>query len=221
MRDARSPPFIRWILRYSYAALLKNLEEEVMTIVRKLFLCSVGIAVAVAAGCGGSTSDGGGGNVDAGTGTDSSVAADTSTGADTGTTPDTGGGMGTVACGMGSMCDVATQVCCVTAGEGGLSTACTGKTACTGGAIACESSSNCSSGQVCCVTLGMGTIEATCGAGPCAQGQLCAMSSECSMGEVCRQSQIGLNACLPPRMDGGTRDGGRRDGGPADAGGGG
>lgn len=193
-----------------------------MTIVRKLFLGSVGIALAVAAGCGGST-DGGtpGVGVDAGAGSDASMAADTSMTGDTGTQLDSGGGMGTIACGMGSMCDVATQVCCVTAGEGGLSTACTAKTACMGGAIACESASNCGAGQVCCVTVGMGSVSAACGAGPCAQAQLCAVTSECPMGDVCRQSQIGLNACLPPRMDGGMRDGGRRDAGMTDAGGGG
>ena len=194
-----------------------------MTIVRKLFLGSVGIALAVAAGCGGST-DGGtpGGGVDAGAGSDASMAADTSMTGDTGTQLDSGGGMGTVPCGMGQTCNLPAQECCLSAGEGGLTAACTAVGACTGSAVACASTANCSGGQVCCAQQSGNGISSACAPSPCGamQGQLCMMSSECAMGDTCRNLGGGLRVCAP-QFDGGMRDGGRRDAGMTDAGGGG
>ena len=192
-----------------------------MTIVRKLFLGSVGVALAVAAGCGGST-DGGtpAPGVDAGVGSDASMAADTSMAGDTGSQMDSGGGggMGTVPCGMGQTCNLPAQECCLSAGEGGLTAACTAAGACTGSAVACASTANCSGGQVCCAQQSGNGISSACAPSPCGamQGQLCMMSSECPMGDTCRNLGGGFRVCAP-QFDGGRRDGG----GMRDAGGGG
>jgi len=197
-----------------------------MTRTRALFAVSFGVALAAA--CGGSTSnkaspDGGGTGTTSGGGTledgSSSSGASSSGGA-----PSDGG----IPCGM-TTC-AAPQVCCVSMGEGGfnLTESCADSCPDGGSQIACTSPAQCQSSEVCCGTFGGRSFNASCTAGPCpAMGfELCASQADCSGGATCG-GMAGFMICYTPR-DGGynfdgsfSRDGGfpMGEAGPAEGGG--
>jgi hypothetical protein len=140
---------------------------------------------------------------------------------DTGMNPGDSGGMGTIPCGNGVTCSLATQECCIVPGDAGMggTGSCIAKGGqCMGISLQCASAANCSGGEVCC---GSQMNGAQCAPSPCGQGevQLCASSQECPMGDRCRGARDGgIGFCLPGGgFDGGRFDGGRFDGGMRDA----
>lgn len=182
------------------------------------FRRAYGVLVVLAVACGGSVA-----TSDDTTGTDSgTTGGDATTGGPDGSTGVDGGvpvgdssvppTQQPIACGDAGSCDPSTQVCCVTGGGGGggISTACTAIGSCMGSSFSCESAKNCTMGEVCCADfmggMGGGSITATCKpmcAGGFMEPQLCADSSECPMGQVCRNAFGGLKICRNPPPDGG------------------
>lgn len=101
----------------------------------------------------------------------------------------TGGAAGGIKCGT-SLCDAATQDCCVS-GYGAMGTyACTGKGSCTtGGVLTCSSNRNCGSGRYCCdecnPTGSTRLPNLTCSDAPCPCRQACEVDADCPGGQPC------------------------------------
>lgn len=103
-----------------------------------------------------------------------------------------------VACGA-TPCSTATNVCCVTPGDGGMGFAftCESASTCSAGgngvALQCAATADCPMGQVCCIdAAGMSSSCATmCGAGG---GQLCDPNAPnnggCPQGTTCQTGQV-------------------------------
>jgi hypothetical protein len=174
---------------------------------RSLF--AVSFSVALAAACGGSSSD----NRDAGRGGDSASGSGSGGGSGggsgSGSGSSSGGGSGSssgVSGGDGgAMCQcTAPQVCCV--GGGGMrtfscaanATSCPMRTA----AVACMTSQSCGMGQVCCY-LGSGTSISQCMAScPTGARQVCMSPADCPVtGSMCSSQSggvYGFSTCRPP-----------------------
>jgi hypothetical protein len=117
-----------------------------------------------------------------------------------------------VPCGA-TACDNTTQECCVSL-NGGAST-CVDRGTCQGAALSCTGSDNCGDGEVCCATFGATGATATCqdscsggggggGGGGFGGGiQLCSSDSDCTNGEVCEMSQLGVSICRHQHNGGG------------------
>ncbi len=193
-----------------------------MTRTRSLFAVSFGVALAAA--CGGSTSNSG--NSDGG-GSGNSSGGSGSSGA--GASSSSGAGVevdGGIPCGQNSC--VSPQVCCYTQGDAGggafaMAVATCADSCPDGGVqISCTSSAQCQGSDVCCSSFGGAGGGAAGGAITCAAQcsglQLCATDSECLNGGSCVGGAAG-KICLPDGgftiPDGGFPDGGfvRRDAG--------
>jgi len=169
-----------------------------MTRTRSLFAVSFGVALAAA--CGGSTSnsgnsDGGGsGNSSGGSGS-SGAGASSSSGA--GAEVDGG-----IPCGQNSC--VSPQKCCYTQGDAGGAfpaqvASCADSCPDGGTQISCTSSAQCQGSDVCCSSFGGGALSVTCAA-QCSGGsfQLCASDAECLNGGSCVGGLMGVpKVCMP------------------------
>jgi hypothetical protein len=178
-------------------------------------LLAVSFGVALAAACGGSSSD----NGDAGRGGDSASGSGSGGGSGggsgSGSGSSSGGGSGSSSGAGGGdggamMCQcTAPQVCCVGGGGGGggmrtfscaaNATSCPTRTA----AVACTTSQSCGMGQVCCYLGGGGASISQCMAScPAGAREVCMSPADCSVaGSMCSAQTggvYGFRTCRPP-----------------------
>lgn len=197
-----------------------------MAYIRRLVMVGFSTALAIAAGCGGSSSNTGetskeggaegtdsGGDVaapqEASSGNDGAGPADGGSGGDSSQPVADGGAIGTIACGTGASCTAPAQVCCGVAahGDAGASASCVAAGSCGHGiSISCEGTDNCSAGDKCCLAGGNGSSSTTCEPS-CTGAQICDKQSDCSPSETCRPipelGGIGLCEMTPVDAGGG------------------